>query len=183
MSFPIEIIFQIFEEVFLFQDKFTNDNIFLTSRWFNGIFSELIKNKFERKFKVKVNIEKSIYRSIIDVSIIQTMCLNDDEYMLENKKRKIVKYSKTMIVQRRLDLIKFAEEVCIHYKFIIRLDFLDYGKKMYRKMLVKNHEMSPTDIENGAFHSASKFRKFHQKYKYTFGCEYRPYSVCKIKCK
>src|SRR5271155_3653751 len=99
MSFPIEIIFQIFEEVFLFQDKFTNDNILLTSKWFNGIFSELIKNKFERKFKIKINIEKSVYRSIVDTSIIQTMCLNDDEYMLRNKSKKTVKYSEISMIE------------------------------------------------------------------------------------
>jgi hypothetical protein len=146
--FSNEIFYQIFEEVLLLCDKSTNDNIFLTSRCVNEIFSRLIKNKFESRFG-KVNVKKSIYRSIVDASIIKTMRLDDDEEMSakefesarELREIEEFKKIKSNFELRRTELISFAKEICVQHKFIILLIFLDHGKKLYRNMMVKRYVM------------------------------------------
>jgi hypothetical protein len=182
--FPSEVLYQIFEEALLLRDKSVNDNILLTSRTFNAILTKMMRDEFERRFKMRINVERSIYRSIVDALIIYNMLLDDRKKLNDKCKDGEERMKNEREIEKSsVDVILFLEKFYLHRKFVIRLDYLDYGKRMYRKMLVKDHEMSATDLVNGAFHSAIKFRKFHQKNKYMFGCDYRPYSVRKIKRK
>jgi hypothetical protein len=78
-------------------------------------------------------------------------------------------------------LISFAKEICVQYKFVFLLVFLDYGKKLYRNMMVKSYVMHQDDMTRGGFHTLRKFEKFYKKNKNSFGCVYRPRSVRKMK--
>jgi hypothetical protein len=177
---PIETWFQIFEEILLFRKKSINNNILKTSRLFNHVLTNLIKNKFEKKFNINITIDKSIYRSIINRSIIQYMRLEDEEEMSNRKRAKKnppKKINSLTIDQKKSNIFDFITDFSLEYKFIIKLDYLNYGKRMHRKFMVKNHEISSTDLRNGACHAANKFQKFHKINKHTFNCRYNPYSI------
>lgn len=165
--FPDEIFLKIFKTLFneLEQTLCMSDelhssgtmlllkNLRLVSRGMNSLVLITIRDVYDL-LKRYPNLNFHIWKNIVFVFLIHVNVI-ESECAVERIRCKSKNYNVAVTMLEYIGLDK---------EFILRCDSLRFGKLVYRRTMMKDHDLDDGDISNGGLYQMRKFKRFYQRY-------------------